>query len=101
MKRVYVIFESRYDSWIEPRTSDEWWEYSSRNYEDKFVDVYDNYQAAHESIRNWAKYMDSVMNRKSGKSSEELTILATESPYSNEDTITIKREIKSVLLKSS
>lgn len=101
MKRVYVIFESRYDSWTEPKTSDDWWEYASRNYEDKFIDVYDNYQSATQNIKDWAEYMDGVLDRRSEKLSETLTILDGESPYSYDDSITIKREIKSVLLKSS
>ena len=89
MKRVYVVFEDRY-------SEDEW-----GTHERKFIDVYDNPQAAVESIRIWAESQLNVANRKSDKMSEYLTILNKTSPYSNEEKIIVKRYIESTLLKSS
>ena len=89
MKRVYVVFEDRY-------SEDEW-----GTHEGKFIDVYDNPQAAVESIRIWAESQLNVADRKSDKMSERLTILSKISPYSCEDKIIVTHYIKSTLLKSS
>ena len=90
MKRVYMVFESMSDCHSLPED----WNYAATNYENKFIDVYDNYQAAVQSIREWAlaeTAEDDVTYRRSDKSS----------PYSNEDKIWKKRPIESTLLKSS
>ena len=89
MKRVYVVFEDRY-------TVEEW-----GTHEGKFIDVYDNPQAAVESIHMWAESQQNVADRKTDKTSEYLTILNKISPYSSEDKIIVKHYIKSTLLKSS
>lgn len=77
---------------------------AATNYENKFIEVYDNFPAAVRSIREWAlaeTAEDDVTYRRSDKTSEEFCIIDKNSPYSNEDKIWKKRVIKSVLLKSS
>ena len=77
------------------------WTFAAYNYEDKFIEVYDNYQAAVQSIKEWAEQQENIISRKSNKDSEEVRINASYSPYSYEDVIWRKREIRSTLLKSS
>lgn len=89
MKRVYVVFEDRY-------AEDPW-----GTHEGKFIDVYDNLQAAVEYIRIWAESKQNVVDRKMDKLSENLTILDKTDPYANDAKIIAKRYIKSTLLKSS
>ena len=89
MKRVYVVFEDRY-------AEDPW-----GTHEGKFIDVYDNLQAAVEYIRIWAESQQNVVDRKTDKVSETLTMLDKTDPYSNDTKIITKRYIKSTLLKSS
>lgn len=100
MKRVYVVFESMSDFHSLPED----WNYAATNYEDEFIEVYDNFPAAVKSIREWAlaeTAEDDVTYRRSDKSSEEFCIIDKSSPYSNEDKIWKKRVVKSTLLKSS
>lgn len=69
MKRVYVVFESMSDSHSLPED----WDYATTNYEDEFIEVYDNFPAAVRSIREWAlaeTAEDDVTYRRSDKSSE-------------------------------
>lgn len=97
MKRVYVVFEDHFEGGgplLEEYDPLKW-------YEDKFVDVYDNLQAAIESIRNWADSYENPIERKSDKTSEYLVILDRTCPYNNESTIEMKRVVVSTLLKSS
>lgn len=89
MKRVYVVFEDRY-------AEDPW-----GTHERKFIDVYDNLQAAEESIHTWAESQQNVMSRKTEKLKEDLAILNRTDPYANDSRIIVKHYIESTLLKSS
>lgn len=89
MKRVYVVFEDRY-------AEDPW-----GTHERKFIDVYDNLQAAEESIHTWAESQQNVMSRKTEKLKEDLAILNRADPYANDSRIIVKHYIESTLLKSS
>lgn len=97
MKRVYVVFESSSDSVSDIHD----WYWATHNYEDYFIEVYDNYPTAIQSIREWALQQENVVNRRSEKSSEEVLLNVKDSPYSNDETMWLKREVKSTLLKSS
>ncbi len=99
MKRVYVVFESSSDSYWNEVLDD--WFYLQKNYEDRFIDVYESYPAAVQSIREWAKSFSNVVHRRSDSAFEEVVLIDENSPYSNEDKIWLKREVKSTLLKSS
>ena len=100
MKRVYCIFESMSNSYSVPED----WNYTATNYEDQFIEVYDNYPAAVQSIRDWAfaeTAEEDATYRRSDKTSEEFCIVDKNSPFSNDDKIWKKRVVKSILLKSS
>ena len=97
MKRVYVVFESSSDNCTDYCD----WIFATYNYEDKFIEVYDNYQAAVQSIKEWAEQQENVISRKSNKDSEEVRSNTPHNLYFNEDVIWRKREIRSTLLKSS
>lgn len=96
MKRVYCVFETSHDN----ADYNDDWAYVTHNYEDRFIDVYDNYQAAVSSIKDWADHHSYIIERSSGKSYEEV-VFKEHDPYTNDYRIHIRREIKSVLLKSS
>ena len=99
MKRVYMVFEDKHCGsngpdwdWIGPP-----WDW----YDDKFVEVFDNFPAAVASIRNWAESQSNVEKRTSARDSEELIVVSDADPYVTESYGCIKRTIKSTLLKSS
>lgn len=92
MKRVYCVFETSHDNYD--------WVNAVYNYEGRFIDVYDNYQAAVLSIKDWADHHLNIVERSSGKSYEEV-VFKDINPYTDDYRIHMRREIKSVLLKSS
>ena len=97
MKRVYAVFETRYEGdgpYLDEYSPLRW-------YEDKFIDVYDNFPAAIESIRVWAEDQENAISRKTDRTTEELILLDKTSPYNNETKILVKRVVRSTLLKSS
>lgn len=100
MKRVYMVFEDKH---CEKNGSDwDWigilpWDW----YDDKFIEVFDNFPAAVASIRNWAESQSNVEKRTSARDSEELIFRSDVDPYTTEAYGYIKRTIKSTLLKSS
>lgn len=99
MKRVYCVFETSHDNAV---YNEYGWSYAVYNYEDRFIDVYDNYQAAVLSIKYWADHHSDIVERRSGDHYESIDIKETWliSPDFKYN-VTMRREIKSVLLKSS
>ena len=96
MKRIYVVFEDHHEGGCGPFS-----DYICDWYDDKFIEVYDNFQAAMASIRNWADAQNNVVSRKSDRTSEELTVKNMTDPYSNDAKTHMRRFIVSTLLKSS
>lgn len=96
MKRVYCVFETCHDTYYNECD----WSYAAYNYEDKFIEVYDNYQAAVLSVKDWADHHSHIVERSSGRSYEEV-VFKEINPYNDDYRIHMRREIKSTLLKSS
>lgn len=98
MKRVYVVFESMSNSWSSPG------DYDYVDYDHKFIDVYDNFPAARDSITKWAESQQNVVGRHTDRTFEEITSTPGETPYdvdAKDLFIYSKRFITSTLLKSS
>ena len=109
MKRVYVVFQSSSNTWSYPGDYD----YDDDNYEDHFIEVYDNFGAAINSIRKWANSMarcNTILSRLANECSEEISIVpADPEDFENNKSyfegrelkLIISRRVESVLLKSS